>query len=612
MLRFAWLLALWLAAGQAEAQDKLPSDRGDLPFTTQRYELTASLDPANKQVTGAARITFTNTSRAPLDALLFHLYLNAFEDDQTVFMRESGGAMRGQRAHGHGSIDLKSLVIAGRDVLRSAQRELIPNDFTQLRVPLEAPLAPGASMMVELRFVSTLPPVFARSGYAGEFFAVGQWFPKLAKLEADGFVGFPYHALGEFYADYADYTLEVDAPSDYALVASGNVIDETPHGKLTRHRFRADCVHDVAFMAGRDFQLDVESVDGVLIRFLSPPGYDAALLQHAAVVRAGLRRFGARLGRYPYATLSVVLTPRNAAGAAGMEYPTLITTGGPWLPLPGLPALGGAVITAHELAHQWFYGLLASDELHHPLLDEGLTEWASLDLLRSMYGAREGVGPVQLDRFEVERALAVRSPGIGAGKPAYDYDANEYASSVYARASSALESIRRAHGEARFSAALADYARANRFQHPGPEQLFTAFDRSYGDGFSARVLRPLLFDGADSEVRITGARSRYDTDDYLTRVRARRSGVALPTWLALFGTDGRTLSRIAWPAQQDSLLANVHTKSRVARIELDPDRALLLDANRADQVVELEPPPGGSLLSQLLAASQLVLGWLGP
>ncbi|MET0414203.1 MAG: M1 family metallopeptidase, partial [Polyangiaceae bacterium] len=420
MLRFACGLGLWLLlAIPALAEDAdgaiVPSERGELPFTSHRYELTARLDAAKKQVQGAARITFTNTSRVPLDALLFHLYLNAFRDDDSVFMRESGGFLRGQRAEGEGRIELESLAIAGRDALGRAERELVPRDFTQLRVPLEAPLAPGATLVIELRFLASLPPAFARTGYVGDFFAVGQWFPKLAKLDAVGFVSFPYHALGEFYADFADSTLDVDAPSDFALVASGNLLDETQNGARTRHRDRADGVRGGSFVAGRGFTVDLESVDGVLVRYLSPPGYEAALTQHAEVVRAGLRRFGEQFGKYPYGTLSVVVPPRNAPGTSGMEYPTLITTGGPWFALPDLPALGGAAITAHELAHQWFYGLLASDELHHPVLDEGLTEWASLDLMRTLYGPREGVPGFLFDRYEIERALAVRAAGISPG-----------------------------------------------------------------------------------------------------------------------------------------------------------------------------------------------------
>src|SRR5207237_521318 len=158
---------------------------------------------------------------------------------------------------------------------------------------------------------------------------------------------------------------------------------------------------------------------------------------------------------YPYPSLSVVLPPRDAEGAQGMEYPTLIMTGGPWYDVPSLPSLSGPIITAHELAHQWFYGLLGSNEVLHPVLDEGLTQWASLDLMRSMFGAREGLGGLALDRFELERLIATKLvPSTSAGLPVYEYSPAEYAASVYARGSLALESIRRAHGHERFDRAL--------------------------------------------------------------------------------------------------------------------------------------------------------------
>jgi hypothetical protein len=583
-----------------------------LPHSAHRYELKAKLDPTQKQVTGSLRITFTNTSQRPLSELWFHLYMNAFRDEQSVFMKESGGFLRGVSVRGAGLIRLGSLRVAGQDVLATSERELIAHDFTQLRAPLPEPLAPGAQVVIESSFVVTLPPVFARSGYARDFFAVAQWFPKLAKLEPDGhFESFPYHALGEFYADFADYTLEVETPSDLQVLASGVLLDETRNDKRTVRRFRADHVHDLAFVAARGFRSDVESVDGVLVRYLAPPGYEAATQLHASVVRAGLRHFGRAFGAYPYPALSVVVPPRDAPGAAGMEYPTLFFTASDWLTLPGLPSPSGAIVSAHELAHQWFYGLLASDELHHPVLDEGLTEWSSLDLMRSMYGAREGVPGLHFDRFEIARLFMPHStaPGLAA----YAYAPSEYAASVYARAALALESIRRAHGERRFLHALTIYATGQRFKHPGPRELMQAFDAAYEAGFSEHTLGPLLFDGESSAVHLGYTRCTRTDDGYITEVRARRTGkVALPTWLALYSPYGQELRRVRFPAHRASLEVTLETEERVARVVLDPDRALLLDDDVEDQIVQLTEPGSLSAIAQELGLVQWLLAAVGP
>ncbi|MDB4973403.1 MAG: metallopeptidase [Myxococcaceae bacterium] len=582
----------------------------------QRYELTAKLDPALHRVEGTARITFTNTSEAVLEELVFHLYLNAFRDRESVFMRESRGSLRGVRVRGAGSIKLETLTVNAEDALARSERELIAHDFTQLRTSLATPLRPGQSVIIETRFVATLPPIFARSGYSRDFFAVAQWFPKLAKLEPDGhFASFPYHSLGEFYADFADYVLHVDTPADLAVLASGVLAYEKRAGTRLVRRFDAARVHDLAFVAARGFRSDVESVDGVLVRYLSPPGYEGALHEHAAVVRAGLAHYGRAFGAYPYPSLSVVVPPRGAEGAQGMEYPTLIMTGGPWYDVPGLPSLAGSIVTAHELAHQWFYGLLGSNEVRYPVLDEGLTEWASLDLMRTMYGGREGLGGLALDRFELERLFATRlTQSTSPGLPVYAYAPAEYAASVYARAALALESIRRAHGRERFDRALSIYAISQRYQHPTPRDLEHAFDAAYGAGFAETTLRPLLFEGESSAVRLVSARSELgDDDEHLLHVFARRSGkVSLPTWLALYAADGHELSRTRFAAEQDTLAVTLQTEQPVARVVLDPERALLLDADAAHHVMQLAPPSTMSPLARVLAFAQLLASWAGP
>jgi hypothetical protein len=355
-------------------------------------------------------------------------------------------------------------------------------------------------------------------------------------------------------------------------------------------------------------------VDGVLVHYLAPPGYEAATQLHASVVRAGLRHFGRAFGAYPYPSLSVVVPPRDAPGAAGMEYPTLIFTASEWLTLPGLPSASGAIVSAHELAHQWFYGLLASDELHHPVLDEGLTEWSSLDLVRSMYGAREGVPGLRFDRFEIERLVATHSARSTApGLAAYAYAPSEYASSVYARAALALESIRRAHGAKRFLHALTIYATGQRFKHPGPHELSLAFDAAYGAGFSAHTLEPLLFDGETSAVHLGHTRSTRTDDGYITEVRARRTGkVLLPTWLALYSPYGKELRRVRFPAHSSSLEVSLETEERVARVVLDPDRALLLDDDVADQIAQFTEPGSLSAIAQGLGLVQWLLTAVGP
>ncbi len=583
------------------------------------YVLEATLDPEAHVVTGSARIRWTNESALPADELWLHLYLNAFESDETVFMRESGGALRGDRFRGTGGIELEELrLAAGGDLLAQAEDEVIRGDRTQLRVPLPESVPPGGTVDLVARFVSRLPPVFARSGYHESFHMVAQWFPKLARREPDGtWATFPYHGHGEFYADFARYDLTVTTPSRFEVGATGAMVEEQRGEGTVRRRFVADRVHDTAFTAWDFFREHVFEADGVRVRVLYPPGYEAALARHVAVTRAGLERFGALFGEYPYPVLTVVVPPRGATGAAGMEYPTLFVTAGGWMPIPGLHAGPIEATTAHELAHQWFQGMIATNEVEWPMLDEGLTQWATGELLGSMVGRRRSAldwGGLEIDYFQLMRwaSLGGGPPTPPPGSPAHAFSDRELGRTVYARTAVVLETVRRVWGPDRFERALGTYAREQRFRHPRPEHLFDAFDRTYWPGFSERVLAPALLEGADADMRMVSLATRRRGEEWVAEVEAQRVGaVPVPTSVELRDEAGERV-RVRWPGDARRLRTTHAGERRVVAARLDPDGHVLLDPRVIDDAERVRPEGGGGLFSRILFAAQQLLGWAGP
>ena len=599
-VRLAPLLLL-VAAAPAAAQ--LPADP-----PAHRYEVAASLDPEAHVLDGSVDIQFRNTADRPLTELLFHLYMNAFADDETVFMRESSGQLRGVGAAGRGSIELESLRVDGMERLHAADGELVEGDRTQLSVPLVTPLEPGETVHVEVTFVTQLPPLFARAGYSGEFHVGAQFFPKLAKLEPDGsWAGFPYHGNGEFYADFARYALVLDLPREWPVGATGALVDERTEGSRRIVRFEQAWVHDTAFVTAPWLEELTGTEGDVRIRVLHPPGYGSAAERHLEVTRASLRHFGSYLGAYPYAQLTVIVPPRGAEGGAGMEYPTLFLTAGPWLAMPRLPFVAQDEVTAHELGHQWFQGMVASDEVTHPMLDEGLTEWITGDALAALHGPeRSGIGLpfLALDGFEIRRVWSFGKPGHPPAAPVPDFDGSgDYGAAVYGRTSSVMETVARTWGREKLRSALGHYAERHRFGHPTPADLYASFDAIYGPWMSRRVLRPALEGNQRAALHL----ANLQTDHAGSTVDLVRLGeVPVPTRLRVVRTDGST-ETIPLPAQR---FFHGRLEGGVRSARVDPGRQNLLDPDRLDDQVGEARSTG--LLARALHFFQVLVGSVGP
>jgi hypothetical protein len=442
-----------LAAGPlaAAAAFSGPPALAALPERSERivaYRIEAALDHAARTVRGRETVTWRNTTPETVGELQFHLYLNAFKNEKTTFMKESRGSHRGYRVRdgGWGYIDVESLRLAGgADLLPAASfiqpDDGNPDDETVLRVALPEPVPPGGEATVEIAFASRLPRVFARTGYKSDFYLVGQWFPKLGVYEPAGFRGraeggwncHQFHANSEFYANFGAYDVTITVPSSFVVGATGKMAGPpraSPDGTAT-YRFVAEDVHDFAWTADPDFVEEVRTfsyaaerdpdeerrmarilgLDGsrippagaadlsgvpedlrltdVEVKVLLHPEHVAQMDRHFRAAFNAIKYFGYWYGRYPYRTLTVVDPAYGGSGAGGMEYPNLITAGTAYV----APARRHSPesVTIHEFGHQFWYGLVASNEFEEAWLDEGLNTYSTGHVLDRAYGPNHDV-----------------------------------------------------------------------------------------------------------------------------------------------------------------------------------------------------------------------------
>jgi hypothetical protein len=640
-------------SGSVATQPAAPSaaDRGaavpvaaDGASPVVHYRLEAVLDTEEHRVDGSGEVRWRNDASVAVDELYLHLYLNAFKNDQTVFMRSAVG--RGFRGGGRpkrwGWIEVTKL--SARELDGSLwpppdkHTPGDPRDETDIRVPLPRPVEPGETLTLDVEWKAQLPAVTHRTGYWNSFHMVAQWFPKLARLEPDGrWTHFPFHRLAEFYADYGDYDVRIDAPAGFVVGATGKQVEQKPQGERVTRRFVQQRVHDFAFSAWDGFaETESRSAGGVKLRCLYPKGLVEVAEVELEAVRRGLRYYGDAFGEYPYEQLTVVHPPREAMDAGGMEYPTLITTGGRWY----APRLGVGmleILTVHELGHQWFYGLVGSNELRWPFLDEGLTSYAQTRVMehwRPGASAARTLG-LSLGIAAVQRVSAARVAGHGAIDRSADQFASgsDYGGLVYARTATLLHTLGRVYGDDELEQAIGAYARRHRFGHPTPDDLIQALRRGLGEQAALAMQRGLaggwvdyaveaLHEGAyEPPAGVFGDPEQPDAappgegeGSRIASVRIRRRGdLELPVDVLLRTEDGAEQRR-RWDGRGETHTIVHRGDSPVVAVVVDPDQRVLIDQDLRNNghLARGRRRLGRGSLFQLQQWVQLLLGVSAP
>ncbi|MAW60374.1 MAG: hypothetical protein CMJ94_06015 [Planctomycetes bacterium] len=428
-----WASSVLLSLLAAPAAAQLPETS---PKTID-YELECQLLDEGKVIDGVMRVTWRNQTEAPTSELLWHVYNNAFSGRDSVWLKEahqyqySGGRLPREYSNtdieGLALLDLAGDSLRGEDGLPLSLRwEWVPQakapmDRTVFRVELPKPVAPGESVTVLLEFQARLAPAYRRNGWGSEGYVhAAQWYPKLGvfeKLEGSWqWNCLPYRMLVEFYSDYADFDLKLVVPKEYRgkVVATGTPQSDEPEvmqdGSL-RYHFVADDVHDFAWSADpkarvvrrmwreEDYRDEAEeqkvaaalgrSVEEVrpsreveMVLLLQPEHGEFEDRYFKATAQA-LYYMGLWYGEYPYDTISIVDPAHDARWTGGMEYPRLFTGGVHKGAHERVHDPEG--VTVHEFGHQYWYGLVGTDEFRHAWMDEGFCVFSTQRVLQKAF-----------------------------------------------------------------------------------------------------------------------------------------------------------------------------------------------------------------------------------
>lgn len=429
------------------------------------YSVVASLVPASEQparIEGTWTLDFVNFTDAAQDQLFLRLYPN-FQD------------------YGGGSMELANVTVANQPV-----EPVTGADPSLVSLPLAEPLQPGDSVVVSLDFVTTIPldPV-SSYGMFGSFsdsssYNLAQWLPLLAGWDpATGWLLDVPNTVGDpVFSNSAMFDITLTAPATITFVTSGAEVSQEPIGPLVTHRWTAGPMRDFVMSAGTDLQVMSQQVGETTVNSWYFTGYEDAAAKVLEYGVDSFEIFSSAFGPYPYTEMDLVQT-RLGDQAAGVEFPGIMYIG-TYHYTPTSDYL--RFTTVHEVAHQWWYGLVGNNHYLHAFLDESLANESSMIYRQEIDGPE---GSEQWIRDYLRRPFLTMLFGnmgdMVVHQPSADFLTNgPYGRTVYGKGALGFNAIRQAVGDEAFLQGLRDYVSEHRFGIAQPEDLLAALEEASG------------------------------------------------------------------------------------------------------------------------------------
>lgn len=592
------------------------------------YSIQATLDPLNKIIKGKQVLVWRNTSTKSVESLQFHLYLNAFMNTQSTFMQDVIHSKKASLFLAH--LDRNSWGYCHIDSISKDGTDLMPflkyihpddsnkNDRTVVEIGLPTSINPGESIELSIHFTSKLPKNMPRTGYVNNLFFAGQWYPKIGVLENDGWNCHQFHLTSEFYSDFGNYDVSLTVPSEYVIGATGVITDTlSAENGMCTYKIQQNCIHDFAWTAWPEYQLAEyefvsDNLPPVKIKLLYTPGHKKYTSEYFDAAVSTLKHLGVWYVPYPYSQLTLVDLPNNS-WFGGMEYPTLITCS---LPLFSPEASRDLhKIVTHECSHQFFYGLLASNEFEYPWMDEGFTVYATTRCLLATYGmkrytkhylAREGFSipyvfediPVdyRADIMDNQRKRAMLGKMNNKAWENISYSA--YRNNAYEKPALMLWTLEHMLEE-EWPSIMKSYTESFLFNHPSPQDFISTVNRlssrDMTDFFNTLLKSPVNCDYAVTDIYSELLppeqgifregnehvfKEGSENKKYLNKITVSRYGnLSLSVEILLTFKNGETQNH-SWDGTDYTKVIETISSSPLDYAKIDPEHIIWLDVNR--------------------------------
>lgn len=583
------------------------------------YNIDVELIPSKHLIIAKEEIQWINKTNVPTNEIHFHFYANAYKSNKTLFAKAFQLSDENRT-----EIQIKNFKIDGKpNQLIYFQPEINnPHDSTVAKVILDRIVYPYDTVKIYFEYSLKIPVSVKRFGRAANrnFYFISQWFPKVGVFENGKWICSQYHPYLNFYSDFGNYNVNIKVPSNYVVASTGTIKEKISDKNFSTYKITQAGVHDFVWMA-TDKILFVKDFysrkDGsiITINVFVQPENERYVKRYIKCVKNCLEYFENYIGIYPYQNISLIDVPHSSA-SGGMEYPTLFTVNvGLFSPVKtGSPEY----LVTHEFAHQYFYGLIANNEVYEAWLDEGFASYLSTKIMYKYY-------PDILENFKILKYIPVYglnflslydipliytvadipvTEGVTSIKNYYQNlnvgsisDTSyklpsrlSYIVNSYDKPELMLLSLERYIGFDKMMLVLRNYYEKYKYKHPKAQNFIDEVNSIQNEDMSW-FWENILYNSRVFDYQISWIK-KISTNKYQILVERLGDGI-FKCDIALY-TDKDTLYQ-KWDGKEKWKIFEFTTINKVIAAEIDPLRKNMLDINFANNSYTLEPRYAASI-----------------
>ncbi|HCV50843.1 MAG TPA: hypothetical protein DGP89_05810 [Saprospirales bacterium] len=572
------------------------------------YDIEVHLDHKGKSASCIQKLNWKNTSPDTLRELRFYMYMNAFKDLKSTYLKNTrkmfGQDLKNRTKKEWGHIEVTQAVDRNGNDLVQNQEYIQPNDGnaldeTVLSIPLEMPLLPGEVIELDMNFDVKLPRTIVRSGYGPrDFFLFVHWFPQVCvyELKVDGNWGWNSHQFmpgTEFFSDFGDYNVEIYA-SDHLVIGGSGC--KTFSGKVLGTigeqlvRFQAHDLIDFGWVAYPEYETYTSTYGDTDIEILMVPEHYAFADRYLKAIEQSLEYLEKHVGKYPYPKITVVDPPTHTLNSGFMEYPMMITGATAY----GIPRSVRSVesLVIHEFTHMYFMASLASNEKEEAWLDEGFVTYFEDRILDHYYGNQSSLfdvlgarsGNAQQSRNEY---VSMENPNLGKiARPGWEFDGG-FKSLIYAKTATAFKTMERIIGSDIMDEIIKTYFERYKFTHPKEADLRKiikeVLEKNTSNFDSDKYLNQVLH--ATSSINF----KMVDINNSTKTIEAIREGnFEIGTEVLIMFKDGSSKT-VNWEGSEKHFKHTFSSSKEVISAHIDPEQKIYLDLNLNNNSITLDP-----------------------